>query len=52
MTTPCVQRAREVLEQAACEVLVFHATGSGGQAMEALIREGVVAARGKLQIGD
>ncbi len=43
VTTPCVQRAREVLEQAGCEVLVFHATGTGGQAMEALIREGVVA---------
>jgi uncharacterized protein (UPF0261 family) len=43
VTTPCVQRAREVLEQAGYEVLVFHATGSGGQAMESLIREGVIA---------
>jgi uncharacterized protein (UPF0261 family) len=32
-----------VLEQAGYEVLVFHATGSGGRAMEALAREGVLA---------
>jgi uncharacterized protein (UPF0261 family) len=43
VTTPCVSRAREVLEQAGYEVLVFHATGSGGRAMEALAREGVLA---------
>ncbi|MCA9440145.1 MAG: Tm-1-like ATP-binding domain-containing protein, partial [Candidatus Omnitrophica bacterium] len=30
VTTPCVTRAREVLEEAGYEVLVFHATGSGG----------------------
>lgn len=39
VTTPCVQRAREVLEAQGCEVLVFHATGVGGEAMEALIRD-------------
>ncbi len=43
VTTPCVQRAREVLEAAGYEVLVFHATGSGGQSMESLIREGLFA---------
>jgi uncharacterized protein (UPF0261 family) len=43
VTTPCIQRAREVLEAAGYEVLVFHATGSGGQAMESLIREGLFA---------
>ncbi len=43
VTTPCVQRAREVLEQAGYEVLVFHATGNGGHAMESLIREGLFA---------
>lgn len=43
VTTPCVQRAREVLEAAGCEVLVFHATGNGGQAMESLIDEGHIA---------
>ena len=43
VTTACVERARETLERAGCEVLVFHATGNGGQAMESLIREGVIA---------
>jgi uncharacterized protein (UPF0261 family) len=43
VTTPCVERARAVLEAAGYEVLVFHATGNGGQAMESLIREGLIA---------
>ncbi|MGD9644719.1 MAG: Tm-1-like ATP-binding domain-containing protein [Pirellulales bacterium] len=43
VTTPCVQRAREVLEAAGYEVLVFHATGSGGQAMESLVADGLLA---------
>lgn len=43
VTTPCVQRAREVLESAGYEVLIFHATGNGGQAMESLIADGLVA---------
>ncbi len=43
VTTKCVERAREVLEEAGYEVLVFHATGTGGQAMESLVREGVLA---------
>jgi uncharacterized protein (UPF0261 family) len=43
VTTPCVQRARQVLEEAGYEVLVFHATGNGGQAMESLIAEGMIA---------
>ena len=43
VTTPCVERAREVLERAGYEVLVFHATGSGGQAMESLVAEGLLA---------
>ncbi len=43
VTTPCVERARAVLEAAGYEVLVFHATGSGGEAMESLIRDGLVA---------
>jgi uncharacterized protein (UPF0261 family) len=43
VTTPCVMRAREVLEQAGYEVIVFHATGSGGQAMESLIADGMFA---------
>ncbi len=40
---PCVTRVRERLEAAGYEVLVFHATGSGGRAMEALIAGGFVA---------
>ena len=43
VTTPCVQKARQVLEVAGYEVLVFHATGNGGQAMESLIRDGLIA---------
>ena len=43
VTTPCVERARETLEQAGFEVLVFHATGNGGQAMESLIADGLIA---------
>jgi uncharacterized protein (UPF0261 family) len=42
VTTPCVQHARKILEDAGYEVLVFHATGNGGQAMESLIREGLI----------
>lgn len=42
VTTPCVTRVREKLEEAGYEVLVFHATGSGGRAMEALIEGGFI----------
>ena len=40
VTTPCVTAARERLEEAGYDVLVFHATGSGGRAMEGLIEDG------------
>jgi uncharacterized protein (UPF0261 family) len=43
VTTPCVNIARGILEQAGFEVLVFHATGTGGQAMETLVRDGLIA---------
>ena len=43
VTTPCVEAARTILEEAGYEVLVFHATGIGGQTMEALIHEGLLA---------
>ena len=43
VTTACVERTRETLERAGCEVLVFHATGNGGQAMESLIAQGLIA---------
>jgi uncharacterized protein (UPF0261 family) len=42
VTTPCVQHARELLEERGYETIVFHATGTGGRAMESLIREGVI----------
>lgn len=40
VTTPCVTKAREILEVAGYEVLVFHATGTGGRAMEDLVKGG------------
>jgi uncharacterized protein (UPF0261 family) len=39
-TTACVDRARGVLEAKGYEVLVFHATGTGGRTMESLIADG------------
>lgn len=42
VTTPCVTRVREALEARGYDTLVFHATGTGGQAMEELIRAGFV----------
>jgi len=42
VTTPSVTAVRERLEQAGYEVLVFHATGSGGKAMEGLITDGFI----------
>ncbi len=43
VTTPCVTQARRVLEEHGFEVVVFHATGAGGQAMESLIADGYIA---------
>ncbi len=48
VTTPCVTAAKEHLEARGYEVLVFHATGSGGRAMEGLIADGFI--RGVLDI--
>jgi uncharacterized protein (UPF0261 family) len=42
VTTPCVQAARERLESMGYETIVFHATGTGGRAMESLVEEGVI----------
>lgn len=42
-TTDLVTAAKELLEEAGYEVLVFHATGTGGRTMEALIESGMVA---------
>ncbi len=44
VTTPCVTAARHILEEKGFEVLVFHATGAGGQAMEQLIDDGAFQA--------
>ena len=41
-TTGCVNAAIPLLEAAGYEVLVFHATGTGGRAMESLIESGMV----------
>ncbi|KQM13518.1 hypothetical protein ASF83_17430 [Plantibacter sp. Leaf171] len=43
VTTPAVDAARERLDELGYEVLVFHATGSGGQALESLARSGMLA---------
>ena len=42
VTTPSVTAAREELERRGYEVLTFHATGTGGRAMEALVESGFV----------
>ncbi len=42
-TTRCVEHAKSILEDAGYEVLVFHATGTGGRSMESLIRSGMIA---------
>ncbi|MBI3191425.1 MAG: Tm-1-like ATP-binding domain-containing protein, partial [Pedosphaera parvula] len=41
-TTDCVNAARKLLEAEGYEVLVFHATGTGGRTMESLIESGLV----------
>jgi uncharacterized protein (UPF0261 family) len=43
-TTACIQRAQKALEGQGYEVLVFHATGTGGKTMESLIADGFIAA--------
>ena len=41
-TTECVNACREALTREGFEVLVFHATGTGGRTMESLVDEGLV----------
>ncbi|MGH7223986.1 MAG: Tm-1-like ATP-binding domain-containing protein, partial [Gemmataceae bacterium] len=48
VTTPCVEAARKLLEANDYEVLVFHATGSGGLTMESFLRDGLI--RGVLDL--
>lgn len=42
-TTECVNHARKIFEGKGYEVLVFHATGTGGRTMESLVESGMVA---------
>jgi uncharacterized protein (UPF0261 family) len=48
VTTPCVEAARKLIESSGYEVLVFHATGTGGLTMESFIADGLI--RGVLDI--
>lgn len=43
VTTPCVSAAQKLLEQRDFEVLVFHATGTGGMTMESFIKDRLLA---------
>lgn len=42
VTTPCVKAAEDYLHEQGYDVLVFHATGTGGKCMEALIDQGFI----------
>ena len=42
VTTPCVTAVRQALEAVGFDCLVFHATGTGGQAMEKLVEAGLI----------
>jgi uncharacterized protein (UPF0261 family) len=43
-TTDCVNTCVKALDDKGYEVLVFHATGAGGRAMETLVADGLVEA--------
>lgn len=42
VTTPCVQRASELLDQIGFEPIVFHANGTGGRSIEDLAAQKIV----------
>lgn len=42
VTTPCVTAVRQQLESRGFDCLVFHATGTGGRAMEKLVETGLI----------
>jgi len=44
ITTTGAMKAAEVLEEAGYETIVFHAVGTGGRAMEEMMREGIIGA--------
>src|SRR3984885_4413952 len=43
-TTECVNLCAKILHEKGFEVLIFHATGAGGRAMETLVADGLVEA--------
>ena len=43
VTTPCVEASRKIVEGKGFEVLVFHATGTGGKTMESFISDGLIS---------
>lgn len=42
VTTPCITKAKEYLNNQGFEVLVFHCTGTGGKTMESLVNAGLI----------
>ncbi len=42
VTTPCVTAIRQLLEKIGWECFIFHATGTGGRAMESLVTSGLL----------
>ena len=42
-TTPCIDRARKLLEAQGFEVIVFAAVGTGGRTLESLVESGLVS---------
>jgi uncharacterized protein (UPF0261 family) len=42
LTTPCVLRAKVLLEGAGYELVAFHPNGTGGRSMERLVDEGII----------
>jgi uncharacterized protein (UPF0261 family) len=48
LTTPCVLRAKDLLDAAGYELIAFHPNGTGGRSMEHLIDQGLI--RGVLDI--
>jgi len=42
ITTPGAMKAKEILTQAGFDTIVFHAVGTGGRAMESLMKEGQI----------
>jgi uncharacterized protein (UPF0261 family) len=43
VTLPCVERAKRLLEEKGLEVIELHASGTGGMALEELVRSGEIS---------